>query len=105
MPNLAFLMMAGACAAAAYLMERQKPEEEEPDTETVEADIVDAEAARELSWEDVGEADAIALDVGYRLIPLVDKKSGRRIDAQDQRRAQTSVGGTRFSDLPGANSR
>ncbi|MGI9341433.1 MAG: flagellar biosynthesis protein FlhA [Gammaproteobacteria bacterium] len=73
MPNLAFLMMAGACAAAAYLMERKKPEEEEPDTETVETDIVDAEAARELSWEDVGEADAIALDVGYRLIPLVDK--------------------------------
>ena len=28
---------------------------------------------RDLSWDDVGEADVIALDVGYRLIPLVDQ--------------------------------
>jgi flagellar biosynthesis protein FlhA len=28
---------------------------------------------RDLSWDDVGQADPIGLDVGYRLIPLVDR--------------------------------
>ena len=39
-------------------------------------DPLDAELTRELSWDDVGEADAVALDVGYRLIPLVDRNQG-----------------------------
>ncbi|MBT8442986.1 MAG: flagellar biosynthesis protein FlhA [Gammaproteobacteria bacterium] len=75
MPNMAFLMMAAICAAAAWFMERRADEPDEPEVqhELIEADIIDAEAARELTWEDVGEADPIALDVGYRLIPLVDK--------------------------------
>lgn len=75
MPNVAFLLMAGVCGVAAYLMERSKdkPPEEEVAPESQEPDIVDAETARELSWDDVGETDPIALDVGYRLIPLVDK--------------------------------
>ncbi|MFQ5635982.1 MAG: flagellar biosynthesis protein FlhA [Gammaproteobacteria bacterium] len=77
MPNLAFLLMAAACGGASYLMERRRnaADGDAPDDEpaTIEPDMVDAEASRELSWDDVGEADAIALDVGYRLIPLVDK--------------------------------
>jgi flagellar biosynthesis protein FlhA len=74
MPNLAFLLMAGACAGAAWLLaerDRQPPVVEEP---VVTPDIVDAEANRELSWSDVGESDPVALDVGYRLIPLVDRQ-------------------------------
>jgi flagellar biosynthesis protein FlhA len=74
MPNLAFLLMAGACAGAAWLVaqrDRRPPEVAEPE---VTADVVDAEANRELSWSDVGESDPVALDVGYRLIPLVDRQ-------------------------------
>ncbi len=73
MPNVAFLLMAGACGFFAWYRDRlpaAPPEAPEP---TAAPDPVDMEAVRELGWEDVGETDAIALDVGYRLIPLVDK--------------------------------
>lgn len=73
MPNVAFLLMAAACAGFAWYRDRipePLPEAPEP---AAEPDPVDIEAVRELGWEDVGETDAIALDVGYRLIPLVDK--------------------------------
>ena len=32
--------------------------------------------ARDLSWDDVGPVDIIGLEVGYRLIPLVDRAQG-----------------------------
>jgi len=37
--------------------------------------VVSAEA-RELSWDDVQPVDIIGLEVGYRLVPLVDKSQG-----------------------------
>ena len=74
MPNVAFLLMAGACAGGAWLIERRR-EATDTVTEAIAApDLVDTEANRDLSWSDVGETDAIALDVGYRLIPLVDRQ-------------------------------
>ena len=73
MPNVAFLAMAAACAGFAWYRDRQPEPLVEPEVSTVDPDPVDAEATRELSWEDVGETDSIALDIGYRLIPLVDK--------------------------------
>ena len=79
MPNLAFLLMAGACGAAAWMLERrgEVEAEAEPEQTTREAsDPLDAELTRELSWDDVGEADPVALDIGYRLIPLVDRSQG-----------------------------
>jgi len=78
MPNFAFLMMAGACAAGAWYSERHRAQPEpEPAAALAEAaDPLEAELTRELSWDDVGETDPVALDVGYRLIPLVDKAQG-----------------------------
>jgi flagellar biosynthesis protein FlhA len=38
--------------------------------------------ARELSWDDVSTVDAIGLEVGYRLIPLVDKTQGGQLMAR-----------------------
>lgn len=74
MPNMAFLLMAAACACAAWLTEKQVDPPDEPTDLPITVDPVETEALRELSWDDVGETDAIALDVGYRLIPLVDKQ-------------------------------
>ena len=74
MPNFAFLTMAAVCGGFAWYRDRQPEQAPELTAENVEPDPVDVEAVRELSWDDVGETDAIALDVGYRLIPLVDKK-------------------------------
>lgn len=74
MPNFAFLMLAGLLAGIAYLVdERQKqvPEQEEVE-EPVEAPV----EAEEASWDDVTPVDVVGLEVGYRLIPLVDKSQG-----------------------------
>ncbi|RMF96084.1 MAG: flagellar biosynthesis protein FlhA [Gammaproteobacteria bacterium] len=81
MPNLAFLLMAAACGGGAWWLQRHPPEAPEPEAEeatdtAAEADPLDAELSRELTWDDVGEADPVALDVGYRLIPLVDRNQG-----------------------------
>jgi len=74
MPNLAFLLMAAVCAGAAWLIERRKAAEATVTENIVAPDLVDKEANRDLSWNDVVETDAIGLDVGYRLIPLVDRQ-------------------------------
>ncbi len=54
---------------------------------------------KELSWDDVMPVDMIGLEVGYRLIPLVDRNQGGQADGADQRRAQKAFPGAR---LPGA---
>ncbi|MDP2323938.1 MAG: flagellar biosynthesis protein FlhA, partial [Gammaproteobacteria bacterium] len=74
MPNVAFLLMAGACAGGAWLIERRSKAVETVIDNLGVPDVVDTEVNRDLSWSDVGEADAISLDVGYRLIPLVDRQ-------------------------------
>ena len=70
MPNLAFLIMGAVCAGAAWLLAQRKTAQTAAAEEAVE---VSEPAPAELSWDDVHEADAIGLDVGYRLIPLVDR--------------------------------
>ncbi len=75
MPNLAFLTLAALAGAAAWTSwQRQQAEllQPEPEPETEEA----PPEARDLSWEDVGPVDIIGLEVGYRLIPLVDRSQG-----------------------------
>ncbi len=79
MPHLAFLTMAAVCGGGAWMMARKKEQlDSEPAEQDspAEPDALDSEITRELSWDDVGEAEPIALDVGYRLIPLVDKNQG-----------------------------
>ena len=71
MPNVVFLLLAGACGGGAYLMAKRA---KEPKAEPVEAPKPDKPA--ELSWEDVQPEDPLGLEVGYRLIPLVDQRQG-----------------------------
>lgn len=73
MPNLAFL---GMGAGAGYLAWRQKKRQETAAAEPIEAERAapePAEETRELSWDDVVPVDPIGLEIGYRLIPMVDK--------------------------------
>ena len=75
MPNMAFLLMALVCAGAAWFTSREAVVETEPELDDAAAEMPPMpDVPRELSWDDVGEADVIALDVGYRLIPLVDQE-------------------------------
>ncbi|MDJ0709935.1 MAG: flagellar biosynthesis protein FlhA [Woeseiaceae bacterium] len=68
MPNLAFLALASVCGYAAVRVARRKQAPEEPEAEPVDPDAT----LPELSWQDVDPVDLIGLEVGYRLIPLVD---------------------------------
>ncbi len=68
MPNLAFLLLAGTMAWLAYKNSRQPPEA----LVDVQSVPVGALEAQEASWEDVAPIDTLGLEVGYRLIPLVD---------------------------------
>ncbi|WP_233546092.1 flagellar biosynthesis protein FlhA [Salinibius halmophilus] len=43
---------------------------------------VESEDNRELSWEDVQPVDTVGLEVGYRLIPLVDRSQGGQLLAR-----------------------
>ena len=72
MPNVAFLLIGGLCGAAAYIINRRRA------TAAVAAaapkPVPQTPEARELTWEDVRPIDLVGLEVGYRLVSLVDKR-------------------------------
>ncbi|OOG40535.1 flagellar biosynthesis protein FlhA [Rhodanobacter sp. C06] len=78
MPNLAFLLLGGVCGGAAWLLfkrQRETREQLAADTAATPAPVAPAERV-ELGWEDVTTVDPLGLEVGYRLIPLVDQHQG-----------------------------
>jgi flagellar biosynthesis protein FlhA len=75
MPNLVFLGMAAVCAVGAYLLSKRKASDKASAAAPAAAVTVPSEQ-RELSWDDVEPVDLIGLEVGYRLIPLVDRNQG-----------------------------
>lgn len=73
MPHFAFLLLAGALAGLAYNLS-QKREMAAAQQQSAAAAVAPAMTeASEASWEDVAQVDMLGLEVGYRLIPLVDK--------------------------------
>ncbi|MET0105421.1 MAG: flagellar biosynthesis protein FlhA [Sedimenticola sp.] len=77
MPNVAFLSLAVMAAGGAwYIYQRQQrelvAEVPEPVPET-------PPEQKELTWDDVQPVDIIGLEVGYRLIPLVDRNQGGQL--------------------------
>jgi flagellar biosynthesis protein FlhA len=72
MPNLAFLLMATVCGAAAYALAKRRAMP--PPEVAAPAKAPPSNEQRELSWDDVKPVDLIGLEVGYRLVPLVDKR-------------------------------
>ncbi len=71
MPHLVFLLVAGGLGALAWqLMQKRKAEANKPER-AVGSDVQPANA--EASWDDLTPVDTLGLEVGYRLIALVDK--------------------------------
>jgi len=80
MPNLVFISLATLMAASAYLTAQRRAAEEAAGMEPlVAAGPPSNPELRELSWEDVPPVDLIGLEVGYRLIPLVDRSQGGQL--------------------------
>ncbi|GLP94960.1 flagellar biosynthesis protein FlhA [Paraferrimonas sedimenticola] len=74
MPHIPFLSFAAICGGAAYyLHKRQKADEIAAQEAAANPSPAKDAAPKELSWEDVRHVDTVGLEVGYRLIPLVDK--------------------------------
>ncbi|MDN3576026.1 flagellar biosynthesis protein FlhA [Chitinimonas viridis] len=78
MPHLAFLLMAAGLAGLAYYMEQRakvKSEEvpQEVQAAAQEAQRAQEQQAQEVGWHDVSAVDPVGLEVGYRIIPLVDR--------------------------------
>ena len=87
MPHLSFLGLGAAAAAGAFWIwhrknkvkveaeqEVQKQQELLPAQRTAET--------KELGWDDVTPVDMVGLEVGYRLIPLVDRNQGGQLLAR-----------------------
>ncbi|HUN71065.1 MAG TPA: flagellar biosynthesis protein FlhA [Steroidobacteraceae bacterium] len=72
MPNVAFLLIAALCGSTAYIINRKRA------AATVAAaapkPVPQVPETRELTWEDVRPVDLVGLEVGYRLVSLVDKR-------------------------------
>lgn len=72
MPNLVFLLFTGLLAGLAWWLVRQK--EQALVKDEVAAAPVLLQETPEASWEDVQLVDTLGLEVGHRLIPLVDSR-------------------------------
>jgi flagellar biosynthesis protein FlhA len=80
MPNLVFLLLAALLAGSAYLVSKRNREapaqEEAAAAAAAAAPAAGAAEQEEASWQDIMPVDTLGLEVGYRLIPLVDKAQG-----------------------------
>lgn len=78
MPHFVFIGLAIVAGVAAYVINHlrsQPPPEFASQEKQAEEMAADAEP-KELGWSDVAPVDMVGLEVGYRLIPLVDKGQG-----------------------------
>ena len=76
MPHFAFLTL-GAALGWRRLAHRQAPIHRHRAARTAGAQALPApDEHKELGWEEVAGVDLVGLEVGYRLIPLVDKAQG-----------------------------
>ncbi|MBS0001704.1 MAG: flagellar biosynthesis protein FlhA [Thioalkalivibrio sp.] len=79
MPNMVFVSLAGLMASSAYLSAQRRAAEEADLEPVVTSGPPSNPELRDLSWEDVPPVDLVGLEVGYRLIPLVDRSQGGQL--------------------------
>jgi flagellar biosynthesis protein FlhA len=72
MPHIAFILLGASLCGGAYLMKKRLEKVEEAPAPVPEAALA-APETEEASWQDIVPVDTLGLEVGYRLIPLVDK--------------------------------
>lgn len=84
MPHVSFIGLGLLAAGGAYLIWQRENKKELAVVEQEQRDLdqlpapVSAEN-RELGWDDVTPVDMVGLEVGYRLIPLVDRNQGGQL--------------------------
>ena len=78
MPNLVFLLLGGATAGFTYTVVKRQAQQAKPEMPSEPQETAPVEH-KELTWDDVQPVDVIGLEVGYRLIPLVDRNQGGQL--------------------------
>ncbi|CAM3942075.1 flagellar biosynthesis protein FlhA [Pseudoalteromonas byunsanensis] len=78
MPHFAFLSLGALLGYLAYFTQKQKKDvaEAKAEEEAKGTAVAGKQEQKELGWDDVQPVDVIGLEVGYRLIPLVDQSQG-----------------------------
>ena len=83
MPHVAFLSLAAVAGGGAwwiYQLQLRKAAEKVEEAERAAEIPEEGESEkRELDWDDVMPVDMVGLEVGYRLIPMVDKMQGGQL--------------------------
>ena len=82
MPNVAFLSIAGLVGGCAYLVTKRKKKVTATESQVEETVSPKSQEYVDISWDDVQPVDIVGLEVGYRLIPLVDRNQGGEILAR-----------------------
>ena len=72
MPHIAFLFLAAVIGGAGYMLEQRQKKAPQMEAEVAAPPTAPPEM-EEASWKDIVQVDTLGLEVGYRLIPLVDK--------------------------------
>ena len=81
MPNFAFLTFASVAGGGAYWIHRQQKKKPSPDEALSAMEPEENIKPADLSWDDVQSVDVLGLEVGYRLIPMVDQaQNGQLLD-------------------------
>lgn len=81
MPNFAFLTFASVAGGGAYWIYRQQQKTIKPDKSLLDLEPEVDDRPADLSWDDVQAVDILGLEVGYRLIPMVDQaQNGQLLD-------------------------
>ncbi len=75
MPHVPFLALALICGGFAYWKVKTQEKIKAAELAKPKQEIV-APKPKDLSWDDVQPVDVIGLEVGYRLIPMVDRDQG-----------------------------
>ncbi|MDX1670499.1 MAG: FHIPEP family type III secretion protein, partial [Limnobacter sp.] len=71
MPNIPFLMFGLGLAGLAFYLDRAR---RNPPAQEVEEPVTEAmRATQDASWDDLKPVEPLSLEIGYRLIPLVDR--------------------------------
>jgi len=78
MPNLAFLTLAALAGGGAWYLSRTQTEAARAEAQAEESAPAEP-VSRDLDWEDVAALDSLGLEIGYRLIPMVDKTQGGQL--------------------------
>ncbi len=82
MPNVAFLTLALILGLLGWKMWKRSLAQEEAKANPAVPASATAQANAELGWDELRPIDPLSLEVGYRLIPLVDKTQGGELMAR-----------------------